>query len=137
MSGWLRKWLGRGETALRGAPATPRLKTYSSQTGYVYQYSYRGNRETRRKGDNATEFVFDVSAGPESGMRVLVVVPAPSLQPSETALGRPLAENERYAIAKMALFQAFDERPGPAAMRDDVMVRASDAAAILATLGLA
>ena len=137
MSGWLGKWLGRGGTSLRGGQAVPRLKTYSSQTGYVYRYLYLGNRETRRRGEGATEYAFDVSAGSESDMGVSVVVPASALQPSETILGRPLAENERYAIAKMALFQAFDERPVPAAMRDEVMVRASDAAAILATLGLA
>jgi hypothetical protein len=69
-------------------------------------------------------------------LRVSVVVPAPSLEPSEIARGRPLADNERYAIAKMALFEAFDERPEPAAMRDEVVVRAADAAAILSRLGL-
>jgi hypothetical protein len=135
MSGWLGNWLRRG-TALHGGPATPRLKTYSAQTGYVYQYLYLGNRETRHKAGSAIEYAFDVAAGSESGMRVWVVVPAPSLEPSETARGRPLAGNERYAIAKMALFEAFDERPEPAAMRDEVVVRASDAAAILSTLGL-
>ncbi|MCL5745934.1 MAG: hypothetical protein M1541_18745 [Acidobacteria bacterium] len=137
MSGWFRKWLGGPGTPLRGGPVTPRLKTYSSQTGYVYRYLYRGNRKTRRKGEDATEYAFDVSAGSLSGLNVSVVVPASSLQPSQSTLGRLLAENERYAIAKMALFQAFDERPGPAAMRDEVLVRASDAAAILATIGLA
>ena len=136
MSGWLGKWLGRRGAALHGGPATTRLKTYCAQTGYVYQYHYLGNRETRHKGEIATEYVFDVAAGSESGLRVSVVVPAGSLEPNEIDCGRPLAHNERYAIAKMALFQAFDERPEPAAMRDEVVVRASDAAAILATLGL-
>lgn len=135
-SGWLGKWLGRRGAALHGGPATPRLKTYSAQTGYVYQYLYRGNREMRHQAESATEYAFDVAAGSESGLRVSVVMPAPSLEPSETARGRPLADNERYAIAKLALFQAFDERPEPAAMRDEVVVRASDAAAILSTLGL-
>ena len=136
MFGWIKKRLGRRSGALRGGPATPRLKTYSAQTGYVYQYRYRGNRETRHKAGSATEYAFDVTAGSEAGLRVSVVVPASSLEPSETACGRPLAENERYAIAKMALFEAFDERPEPATMRDEVVARASDAAAILSTLGL-
>ena len=136
MSGWMDKWLGRREGAFHGGPATPRLKTYSAQSGYVYQYLYIGYRETRHKGGRATEYAFDVAAGSESGLRVSVVVPAPSLEPIEIARGRSLADNERYAIAKLALFQAFDERPEPAAMRDEVVVRASDAAAILSTLGL-
>jgi hypothetical protein len=136
MFGWLKEWMGRRGGALHGGPATPRLKTYSAQTGYVYQYRYRGHREMRHNAGSATEYAFDVTAGSEAGLRVSVVVPASSLEPSETARGRPLAENERYAIAKMALFEAFDERPEPATMRDEVVVRASDAAAILSTLGL-
>jgi hypothetical protein len=36
----------------------------------------------------------------------------------------------------MALFQAFDERPAPALMKDDVRVRHADVEAIVETLGL-
>ena len=43
---------------------------------------------------------------------------------------------ERYAVAKMALFQAFDERTEPALMKDPVHVRAADVEAIVETLGL-
>lgn len=136
MREWLANWLRRGKAELRGGPATPRLKTYSSQSGYVYQYRFLGSRESRYQAMNATEYVFEVSSGPHSSMSVKVVVPAPSLAHSETAFGRALAGNERYAIAKMSLFHAFDERPDPSAMRADVMVRAADAAAILSALGL-
>ena len=52
------------------------------------------------------------------------------------AHGRQLSTTERYAIAKMALFQAFDERPVPALMKDPVHVRAADVEAIVETLGL-
>ena len=48
-----------------------------------------------------------------------------------------LSSTERYAIAKMALFQAFDERPTPVLMKDAVRVRHADVEAILETLGLA
>jgi hypothetical protein len=137
MVGWLTHWLGRSKAALHGGAATPRLKTYWAQSGYVYQYRFLGHRPARFQGSDATEFVFDVTAGSESGMRVSVVVPAASLAPTEAAWGRALADNERYAVAKMALFQAFDERPEPGAMRADVIVRPADAAGILARLGIA
>jgi len=135
--GWFGKWLGRRPSTLRGGASTPRLKTYSAQSGYVYQYRFLGSRESRHQGADAIDYVFDVSAGPQMTLPVKVVVPAPSLEPTESGWGRALAANERYAIAKLALFQAFDERPEPADMRADVVVRAADAAAILSTLGLA
>ncbi len=134
MFGWLAKWLGR-QPLLRGIPARARLKTYAAQSGYVYQYFYLGWRERRYEGGPAIEYVFRASAGAERRLPVRVVVPESSLAPVEKAWGRKLAGNERYAVAKLALFQAFDERPEPASMRAGVIVRASDAAAILARLG--
>jgi len=50
--------------------------------------------------------------------------------------GRELSPTERYAIAKIALFQAFDERPLPAQMKDEVRVRQADVDAIVETLDL-
>jgi hypothetical protein len=54
----------------------------------------------------------------------------------EKAHERELSATERYAISKMALFQAFDERGTPALMKDDVRVRNADVEAIVETLGL-
>ncbi len=122
---------------LAGAPPSRRIKTYAAQSGYVYEYFFLGRREIRYQGADAIEFVFEVSAGPGTGLHVSVILPMPSLEPTEAFWGRKLADNEHYAVAKMALFQAFDERLAPADMRDHVIVRAADAAAILATLGLA
>jgi hypothetical protein len=50
--------------------------------------------------------------------------------------GRELNATERYAVAKMSLFQAFDERDDPAAMREDVAARAADLEAILESLDI-
>ena len=47
-----------------------------------------------------------------------------------------LASTERYAVSKMALFQAFDERATPQEMKQEVRVRGADMAAIIETLGL-
>jgi hypothetical protein len=50
-----RRFFAPKPVPLSGAPAIRRMKTYSAQSGYVYQYFY----EVQRPG---TEFVFSVSA---------------------------------------------------------------------------
>jgi hypothetical protein len=54
----------------------------------------------------------------------------------EQAHDHALSSTERYAISKMALFQAFDERATPDLMKQEVRVRAADVSAINETLGL-
>ncbi len=120
--------------ALTGAPAAPRMKSYSAQSGYVYQYFYEGRRLLGR-GGKTTEFVFRVSADRSNWGAASVVLDRAECREWERAHAREFAENERYALAKMALFQAFDERPSPASMREPVRVRAADVAAIAEALG--
>ena len=48
---------------------------------------------------------------------------------------RELSSTEVYALAKMALFQAFDERANPAHMKGDVRVSEAHIEALAATLG--
>jgi hypothetical protein len=67
---------------------------------------------------------------------VSILVSEEALAQWEQAHARSLAATERYAIAKLALFQAFDERATPDLMKQDVEVRAADVTAILDTLGL-
>jgi hypothetical protein len=112
------------------------MKTYSAQSGYVYQYFYEGHREYRGGGDDGVEFVFTVSADRKSSHETLVLVSGPAVQAWELGHGRELSVTERYAVAKMALFQAFDERPDPAQLRDEVRVRTADVEGIIETLGL-
>jgi hypothetical protein len=112
------------------------MKTYSAQSGYVYQYFYEGHREYRGGGDDGVEFVFTVSADRKSSHETLVLVSGPAVQAWEQGHGRELSLTERYAVAKMALFQAFDERPDPAQLRDEVRVRTADVEGIIETLGL-
>jgi hypothetical protein len=118
---------------LSGAPVVRRLKSYSGQSGYVYQYSYEGKRAI----DGGIEFVFQVSADRKISHPVSVLMEDVALRAWEQAHARTLSSNERYGIAKMALFQAFDERTDPARMKEDVRVRASDVDSLAATLGLA
>jgi hypothetical protein len=133
---WLR---GRGNppaTPLRGAPPVRRQKTHSAESGYVYQYYYLGYRETRDRGRAATEYVFDVSADRKTSFPVSILVAEEDTVAWETASRRKLSGTERYAIAKMALFRAFDERDTPARMRESVWVDAGAVASSLETLGI-
>lgn len=121
---------------LSGAPPVRRLKTYSAQSGYVYQYSYEGHREYQAGGDRGVEFVFSVSSDRKTWHPSAVLVSEPAVRSWEQAHSRELTLTERYAVAKIALFQAFDERPDPALMRDVVRVRNADVDGIIETLGL-
>jgi hypothetical protein len=126
----------RKSAALTGAPPVRRLKTYSAQSGYVYQYYYEGHRPFRAGSESGTEFVFSVSADRKTWRPSNVRIGDGAASRWEAAHARELSTTERYAIAKMALFQAFDERPTPSLMKEDVLVRNADVDAIVETLGL-
>ena len=131
-----RSLFSRKNAALTGAPAIRRLKTYTAQSGYVYQYFYEGHRPFHREAESGTEFVFDVSADRKTSTPVSVFLLAEAVRDWEEKHGRTLAATERYAAAKMALFQAFDERAHPGLMKQDIRVRAADIEAILEGLGI-
>lgn len=109
-----------------------RQKTYSARSGYVYQYTYEGRRELAR----GVEHVFSVSADRKTFFDVRVFFGAGAVDGWESRHGRALHPNERYAVAKMSLFLAFDERDAPAALRRGIAVRPADAEAILEVLGI-
>ena len=131
----LRNFFAKKPLPLSGAPAVRRLKSYSAQSGYVYQYYYEGQRPYSG-GESGTEYVFTVSADRKTFHPVSVLVGEGEVRAWEQAHGRELASTERYAVAKMALFQAFDERATPLEMKQEVRVRGADMAAIIETLGL-
>jgi hypothetical protein len=126
---WL-DWFRKKPRPLTGAPRVRRQKTHSAQSGYVYQYYYEG----QRKGDGGMEFVFEVSADRKTSFPVAVRVPAEAVAAWERAHGRELIANEWYAIAKMALVAAFDERANPGAMAAPVDVSPESVEEILHTL---
>jgi hypothetical protein len=121
---------------LTGTPAVRRLKVYSAQSGYVYQYYYEGHREFRSSGESGTEFVFTLSADRKNWHPASVLVSDEAVRAWETAHARELSSTERYAVAKVALFQAFDERGDPTLMQGEVRVRHADIQGIVETLGL-
>ena len=112
MWNWLRK-LERAAppSALRGSPVKPRLKTYSAATGYVFQYVYRGHRSAPREtGEPATEYVFSVTRDRKTFFPVSVWMAEVVVMQWSELHHRELSAAEMYAIAKLSLFEAFDER---------------------------
>jgi hypothetical protein len=131
-----RSLFSKKKAPLSGAPTVRRMKTYSAQSGYVYQYFYEGHRDYRAGGEDGVEFVFTVSSDRKASYETSVLVSNPAIRAWEQGHGRELSLTERYAVAKIALFQAFDERPDPAQLRDEVRVRNADVEGIVETLGL-
>jgi hypothetical protein len=130
----LSRWFRKKNTPLTGAPAVRRQKTYSAQSGFVYQYFYQGQRPSSP--ERGTEYVFDVSADRKLWVPVSVVVSTEAVESWQEQTQRILSSAERYAIAKMALFQAFDERETPEAMRQPIRVTPAGVRDILATLNI-
>jgi hypothetical protein len=137
MRGWLQKLLGRESDApLTGAPPVRRQKTYSAESGYVYQYCYEGQRMATRGGEQGTQFVFSIHPARGDSFYTSIWVSANALLEWERSHGRELRGNERHAVAKMALFRAFDERESPQAMRVEVTVGPGAVAPLLAAVGI-
>jgi hypothetical protein len=89
--------------------AVRRIKTYSAGDGYVYQYYfYEGNR-ANRGGSPGGEFTYIISADRQANFPFKIFVQQAALEAWATQNGRPLTSSEEYAVAKMRLFQAFDE----------------------------
>ncbi len=82
------------------------------------------------------EFVFRLSADRKTWHGCKVLLPDGAVSAWEVSHERELSATEQYAIAKMALFQAFDERETPAQMKSDVLVRNADVDGIVESLGL-
>ena len=120
---------------LSGAPRQPREKVYSAQSGYVYHYFYRGFRAIET-GAPAMEFVFQISADRKTWRETSVRQPESNVAAWERAHQRTLSASERYAIAKLTLFQAFDERAAPEAVDSVLELEFAQMAAIVEPLGL-
>jgi hypothetical protein len=88
-----------------------RLKTYTAQTGYVYQYYFVGQREALASDPEspATEYIFDVTSDRKTTYAVSVFLGPAALKVWSTARGRTLSQPECYAAVKLRLMQGFDE----------------------------
>ena len=103
------RWGGSNNRAMAKPEAVRRIKSYSAANGYVYQYYFYELNRVLVDGEAAGEFVYAISVdrGTSFGLRILVKQAA--LDAWAAANGRALTSSEEYAVAKMRLFQAFDE----------------------------
>src|SRR5205085_12134205 len=93
--------------ASQDAPARKtRLKTYASQSGYVYEYFF----EREQNGRYAFRMV-----SPSVSQGIVEIVVQPTLGEWERK-NRGLRLPERYGIAKLALFEALDSIDTPGAV---------------------
>jgi len=115
-----------------------RLKTYTGQTGYVYQYYFVGKREALPESSDvpATEFIFDVSSDRKLTYSVSVFLPRDAAQVWSARHGRPITDAEQYASAKMRLLRAFDEVENMLAEGRQLTVTSDLLEEVLAELGV-
>jgi hypothetical protein len=90
---------------------TRRMKTYTGEQGWVYQYYFVGKRAAAGAGDlgSSMEYIFDVTADRKTMFAVSVFLPDKALEQWSATHRRTLTDAERYGAVKMRLFQAFDE----------------------------
>src|SRR4051812_28958267 len=100
----LREFFGRKSAPLAGKPAVRRIKSYSAHSGYVYQYRYQGHRPCGL----VTEYVFEWSADRKEWCELAILLSDDAVRAWEITHARDLSSTERYALAKLALFAAFD-----------------------------
>jgi len=112
------------------------MKTYSAQSGYVYQYFYEGQRAYENGAEKGTEFVFTISADRKNWEAVSVLVATEAIVAWQRDHDRELSSTEQYAVCKIALFQAFDERATPDLMKSEIRVRRADLDGIIESLDL-
>lgn len=93
--------------------AVRRVKSYSAGNGYVYQYCFYEVNRIFHDGGPAGEFIYAISADRKTTFPLRIVVVQAALGAWAQAHGRSLTSSEEYAVAKMRLFQAFDDGTVP------------------------
>jgi hypothetical protein len=93
--------------------AVRRVKSYSAANGYVYQYCFYEVNRISDEGGAVGEFIYAISADRKTTFGLRILVRQAALDSWAKANGRPLTSSEEYAVAKMRLFQAFDEGAVP------------------------
>jgi hypothetical protein len=120
--------------------AVRRVKSYSAADGYVYQYYFFESDRAQRKGTSGGEFTYVVSVDRKSAFPFKIFVCQSALDAWAKVNGRPLSSSEEYAVAKMRLFQAFDEgsvKPPPEGHQPlEVLVDESNLEEMLGLLGI-
>jgi hypothetical protein len=115
-----------------------RMKTYTGEQGYVYQYYFVGKRTALANGAGTpqTEYIFDVTSDRKTTFAVSVFLPDDVLEHWASRHRRKLNEAEQYAAVKMRLFRAFDEIENMMANGRRLTVDSLLLESVLSTLGV-
>ena len=115
-----------------------RMKTYTGEMGFVYQYYFVGKRPALPEDPAApaTEFIFDVTADRKTMVSSSVFLKPEALRAWARGHGRELNDTEQYAVAKMRLFRAFDRVESFAQEGRRLQVDAADIEGLLEGLDL-
>jgi hypothetical protein len=113
-----------------------RIKAYSAESGYVYQYQFQDVHPAKQGGAAGNEYIYYVSADRKSMFPIRIFVRRDALDQWTKQTGRALTGTEEYAVAKMRLFQALDEVEDFATKRPDLVVDGSNLGALLERLDL-
>lgn len=112
-----------------------RIKTYSAQTGFVYQYHFEELRSPHSRGDRpGSEYIFMVSRDRKTSLAVAIFLRQDALKEWAAGHGRELTGSEQYAAVKMRLFRFFDESEDWEAERLGVEVTPENVEELLAEL---
>jgi hypothetical protein len=113
-----------------------RVKSYSAATGFVYQYYFYESEKSRRGNSTGMEYVYMVSVDRKHVFPLKVFVVKEALEQWSARTGQQLTGTEEYAVAKMRLFQAFDEMEGLTEKTPQLAVDATNVDALLEQLDL-
>jgi len=113
-----------------------RVKSYSAATGYTFQYAGEEVRKARRGFSSGNEYVYRVSADCKTSFPVTIFVRQNAIRAWGKNAGRAMNGTEEYAVAKMRLFQAFDEVEDFTSVRPDLVVDDSNLEELLGWLDL-
>jgi len=116
--------------------AVRRVKSYSAATGYVYQYYFYEVEKSHRGAAEGTEYVYMASVDRKHVFPVKIFVAKDGIKQWSERTGRQLTGTEEYAVAKMRLFQAFDEVEGFPEKVPDLTVDSSNLDSLLSQLDL-
>jgi len=120
-----------------------RIKTYSAESGYVYQYSFQSSQRAKRGGfitkwfTSGSEYLFEVTRDRKTAYPLTVFVRDDATRAWEKSHGRALSPAETYAAAKMGMLRAFDALDDPERELSEVVVDAESIDALLMPLDIA
>jgi hypothetical protein len=119
-------------------PSDPprRVKSYSSATGYTYQYVFHQIRKGRRGFVAGNEYVYLISADRKTSFPLVIFIGREAVRGWTRRTGRDLTGTEEYAAAKMRLFQALDQVENLAEAPPDIQVSETDLVELLDRLDL-